>query len=359
MTRRINIARSLALLLILALVALVGTAVREVTDGPPTVKALDPLDPPHVKMTGYLTAQGPLVTGVRSVPVLVYHELNNGCRASAPVCEPHTYQGAVDPESVSTTQFARQMEYLHQAGYHTVTMTQYLAWLSNRDMLMPRKPILLIADNGIGPFLLGAQPVLLKYRFYMTAAVVTGFADGAAGHCPDVSLQPGCGKDNKHWDLTWEQLRSLGGEYNFILEAGRSGHFQQDYDPHCRMFYTCRLPGETIGAYQHRVVSENVAGRAELARELAPRVSTSAWVAPYGDLGYPQCAQSDCTPQDSTSPRGWLVRWAAGQYQAVFVEDAFRNGFAHERFRIDVNGWMNLAYFESLIQADNAAGDFR
>lgn len=356
MTRRIHMARSLALVLILALGALVGAAVSEVTGGPPAAKGSGPRP---VKLVGYQTAQGPLATGVSDVPVLVYHEMNSGCRASASVCEPHPYGGAVDPESVSATQFSLQMRYLHTAGYHTVTMTQYLAWLSNEDTPMPRKPILLIADNGIGPFLLGAQPILLKYRFYMTAAVVTGFADGAAGHCPDPSLQPGCGKDNKDWDLTWDQLRSLGGEYNFILEAGRSGHFAQDYDPDCRMFYACKLPGETAGAYEHRVVSENAAGRAELVRELASRVSTAAWVAPYSDLGYHQCARSDCTPQASTGPARWLVSWAASEYQAVFVEDAFRNGTAHERFRIDVNGWMNLAFFKSLIGADSAAGDFR
>lgn len=349
MRKRLIVARILGVLLVVSVGSLIGSAASEVVAG----------TPPVVTTVSYRGAQGPLVHGVRNVPVLVYHEINDGCSASASVCQPHTYAGGSDPESVSTAQFARQMKYLHDAGYRTVTMAQYVAWIRNENAPMPRKPILLVADNGIGPFLDAAQPVLLRYRYYMTAAIVTGFADGASGLCPDPSLQPGCGTQNRNWDLTWPQLRALGPEYNFILEAGRSGHFLQAYDPRCQEFYPCRLPGETVAAYERRVATENARGRGELKQQLKSRVNTQAWVVPYSDLGYHGCALAGCTPQDSNGPRGWLARWAAGQYQVVFVEDAFRNGIARERFRIDINGWMDMDYFVGLIRADIEAGDFR
>lgn len=343
------VARILGLLLVVSVGSLIGLAVSQVAAG----------SAPAVANVSYRGAQGPFVHRVQSVPVLVYHEMNDGCSASASVCQPHTYGGTSDPESVSTAQFAEQMKYLHDAGYHTVTMAQYVAWIGNEDAPMPRKPILLIADNGIGPFLDAAQPILLRYRYYMTAAIVTGFVDGASGVCPDPSLQPGCGIQNRGWDLTWPQLRALGPEYNFILEAGRSGHFQQTYTPRCQQFYACMLPGETVAAYERRVESENGDGRRELKQLLKSRVNTQAWVVPYSDLGYQRCALADCTPQDSNGPRGWLASWAAGQYQVIFVEDAFRNGVARERFRLDVNGWMNMDYFVGLIQADVDAGGFK
>jgi hypothetical protein len=345
----VGVARLLAVLLVLGLAALVGSAVADVVVS---------IGTPALATADYRGSQGPLVSGAASVPVLVYHEMNNGCSASDQVCEPHVYGGVSDPESVSSAQFGAQLRYLHDAEYHTVTMAQYLAWIDDANAPLPTKPILLIADNGIGPFLESAQPILRRNRDYMTAAVVTGFADGAAGVCPDPKLQPRCGSENRNWDLTWPQMRDLGGEYSFILEAGRSGHFEQSYNPHCQMFYACKLPGETVANYERRVASENAAGRAELEQQLGSRASIAAWVVPYSDLGYPQCAQFNCTPQDSTGPPGWLVSWAARQYRAVFVEDADRNAIANERFRIDVNGWMNLSYFKSLLTADTLAGDF-
>ena len=48
----------------------------------------------------------PTQAGAAGIPVLVYHEMDNGCAPSAPVCHAH------DPESVSRTQFASQMAYL-------------------------------------------------------------------------------------------------------------------------------------------------------------------------------------------------------------------------------------------------------
>jgi hypothetical protein len=335
-------------LLVVSVASLIGSAVSEVAG----------VSAPAVATVSYRGAQGPLVHDVRIVPVLVYHEMNDGCSASALVCQPHVFGGSSDPESVSTAQFAGQMKYLHESGYRTVTMSQYVAWIRNENAPMPSKPILLIADNGIGPFLDAAQPVLLRYHYYMTAAIITGFADGASGLCPDPSLQPGCGTQNRGWDLTWPQLRALGPEYNFILEAGRSGHFLQNYDPRCQQFYACMLPGETVASYERRVRTENSDGRTELKQQLMSRVNTQAWVAPYSDLGYQKCALADCTPQDSTGPRGWLASWAAEEYQVIFVEDAVRNGIARERFRIDVNGWMNMDYFTGLMQADIDAGDF-
>ncbi|HEY6279201.1 MAG TPA: hypothetical protein VIX86_23045 [Streptosporangiaceae bacterium] len=303
----------------------------------------------------------PTQTGAAGIPVLVYHEMDNRCAAAAPVCN------APDPESVSKAQFTSQMNYLRAQGYHTVTLAQYLNWLADPAAVLPRKPILLTVDNGIGNFLEGAQPILARDGYTMTAFVVTGFADGASGICKPpqriagrpVNVQPGCGRDNYGWDLTWKQLRGLSPRvYSFALEAGASGHFPQTYSRTCPYFYPCRVPGETTRAYQARVTSEISSGLAELAARLPGRVNTHAWVVPYSALGYRPCHGPYCTPQPSTGPRGWLPRYAAARFSAVFVEDAFRNGVQHERFRFDVSGPLTEAAFQARLQALITASSF-
>lgn len=301
-------------------------------------------------------------TTASSVPVLVYHEMNNGCDSTAPVCV------AKDPETVSTTQFTNEMSYLVKAGYHTINLTQYNAWLNDGKIKLPAKPVLITADNGIGNFLEGAQPILEHDGFQATAFLVSGFAYGAAGTCePAVvvagksyDVQPGCGSGNKGWDLTWPQLKALNPNvWSFALEAGPSGHFVQNYNSNCQVFDACEIPGEVNTVYEARVNSETSTGLRDLNAMLPGRVNAADWVVPYSDLGYSRCAQSDCTPQASTGPSGWLVNYAADHFTAVFVEDAFRNGVEHERFRFDVNGQDTEKYFQSAITSFTSAGDFR
>jgi hypothetical protein len=296
-----------------------------------------------------------------SVPVLVYHEMGNGCAATALTCK------SSDTETVSAAQFRSEMSYLLAAGYRTISLGQYEAWLRDPRTLLPRRPVLLTADNGIGNFLEGAQPVLERDGFTMTAFLVSGFADGAAGSCePGLAVaglrygvQPGCGAANKGWDLTWAQLKALSPRaWSFALEAGPSGHFVQDYDRGCRVFDACEIPGETTAAYEARVRRDITAGLREMGSRLPGRVNRDAWVVPYSDLGYHRCAQPDCTPQPSTGPAGWLARYAASRFAAVFVEDAFRNAFRGERFRMDINGSYTAHDFANLLTSFTAAGDF-
>ena len=250
---------------------------------------------------------------------------------------------AADPETVSTAQFTAEMAYLVRAGYHTVTMAQYIAWLGNGKTKLPARPILITADNGISSFLGGAQGILARDGFTATAALVTGFADAASGICAPRTgareVQPGCPEVNEFWDATWPQLRDLDPHvWSFILEAGLSGHYVQDYDSRCTVFDACMMPGETAAEYESRVAAELSAGMSALNRELPGRVDSQAWVVPYSDLGYRRCRQLDCTPQPYTGPRNWLAEYAKAHFRAVFVEDAYRNGTGHERFRFDVNG---------------------
>jgi hypothetical protein len=305
------------------------------------------------------TAQTP-GPSIADIPVLVYHELNNGCAPTAAACN------AKDPESVSTAQMTAELSWLHSQGYRTVTLTQYLAWLKGDTSGLPTKPLLLTFDNGIGNLLQGAIPILQSLHYSAVPFLVSGFADGAAGVCHDtpisgqsaINTEPECPTANYGWDLTWAQLQALPTSvYQFSLEAGPSGHFVQTYDPDCYQFYACMAHGETVAQYQARVQADQNTGISEIKKHLK-NVNVNAWVVPYSDLGYPRCSQSNCTPQNSDGPTGWLQSEAAGKFQAVFVEDANRNGVMNERFRFDVNGWMTQSEFQTMLSGDIAAGSF-
>lgn len=285
-------------------------------------------------------ARGPLPY---TIPVLDWHELNNGCSPTAPVCN------ASDPESVSTAQLTAELAWLRAQGFNSISASQYLAWTEGRNLSLPSSPILLVADNGIEPFLVGAAPVLQQYGYTMLVSVVTGFADGASGDCPEPEYEAACPLFNVGWDATWAQLRALPSVYSFIFEAGTAGHFVQTYDPACTEFYACLLPKETAVQYEDRVMSDITQGINELHRQLGRRVTDGLWVVPYGDLGYTACTMLSCVPQESDGPPGWLAAMGANNFGVVFVEDSFRNGIENERYRVDVQGWMTLTEFESQV----------
>jgi hypothetical protein len=289
-----------------------------------------------------------------SIPVLDWHELNNGCAATAPVCN------ASDPESVSTAQLTAELAYLKAQGYQTITPAQYKAWAKGQSVSLPAKPVFLVDDNGIENFLAGAEPVLAADHFTMAVAAISGFADGAAGKCTEPTYQPGCPVYNQYWDATWAQLKALPTSvYSFIMEAGAAGHFVQNYDPNCTAFYACEVPGETAAAYKQRVATDLSAGQSEIVSKVGwDRFTAGLWVVPYSDAGYQACTGVSCTPQSSDGPAGWLPSWTAANYPVAFVEDAFRNGIQNERYRIDVQGWMSESTFETMLNQNLASGYF-
>jgi hypothetical protein len=297
----------------------------------------------------------------KQIPVLAYHAMDDHCAASEPTCK------SVDYESVSAKQFQTEMQWLFAHDYHTVTISQYMEWLSNKRAMLPPHPILLVDDNGDTDFLFGAEPTLYHYRYTVAADIDTGFNQAATtGYCVPrlkvggrfYDVQPNCGGPNT-WNATWSQLEALSPQvYSYILEAGPDGHFQQTYNKNCWAFYACKMPGESVAAYKARVLADLHVGFVALAKYLPGRVTTSAWVAPYSDLGYP-CTGVSCAYENYTGPAGWLIDYAQTHFKAVFVQDAIRAGRDHERFRYEIHNTTTLAQFSSLLTKYLADGDFK
>lgn len=118
-----------------------------------------------------------------SVPVLMYHYVRI-------VENPEQDQLGVSL-SVTPENFEKQMAYLYENGFSTITPDTLWAAI-NKQTTLPTKPILLTFDDGYSDFYDQAWPVLNKYNLKSTVFVVTGFLDD----------------DQKRY-LTWAQVKEL------------------------------------------------------------------------------------------------------------------------------------------------------
>lgn len=99
------------------------------------------------------------------VPILMYHYI----RVNPVASDWLGYRLSVPPPD-----FAAQMDWLAQNGYHPVTMREVLAFLGGHTGL-PSKPIVLTFDDGYADFYTAALPVLRAHDFTAVSYVVSGF----------------------------------------------------------------------------------------------------------------------------------------------------------------------------------------
>ena len=180
---------------------------------------------------------------IGSVPVLTWHQMDNGCAPTAATCDNPKYSA----NSVTQRQFYDQMSWLHSHGYQTVTARQYVSWATGGQVMLPAKPVLLTADDGIANFYAGATPALQHFGYTMVSMVASGFAQGA---------QDGQ-RQYKGWDATWTQLSNLpSGTWEFAFHAGPAGHVVAS-GTDCPYFYPCQRPAEAAAAYQARAAHDD------------------------------------------------------------------------------------------------------
>lgn len=142
---------------------------------------------------------------MRPVPVLMYHHVN-----------PH--KG--DMVTVTPTTFERQMEYLHEAGFKTLTLDELLSYIKG-DMVLQQKAVVVTFDDGWLDNYIYAFPVLKKYNVHASVFIVTDIIERASrggGKPPAVVpthresklvMQQGEGHlVFLNWDITTEMARS-------------------------------------------------------------------------------------------------------------------------------------------------------
>ena len=175
--------------------------------------------------------------------------------------------------------FTADMTALHDAGYHSITLQQYLDWEAGKNPVLPSKPILLTDDDG-DVSTMQMTSVLQSNGYTMVAFIVTGFID-----------------NNDDFNVTWAQLQSMvaSGTWEVAFHAGADGHYnladptdlppsQSSVVPSAPYFYADFLPGETDAQYQTRVTTELDQGMVKL-KQMIPTAYTNVFAVPWNDYG--------------------------------------------------------------------------
>ncbi|MBC8531335.1 polysaccharide deacetylase family protein [Gehongia tenuis] len=97
------------------------------------------------------------------VPVLMYHHLLKSG-------ENKRYKG--NEIVVTVENFQKQMDYLHDNGYHTVTLSELSRFLYHGGTL-PEKPVLITFDDGYYSNYQYAYPILRQYGYTAVVFLVT------------------------------------------------------------------------------------------------------------------------------------------------------------------------------------------
>jgi hypothetical protein len=264
------------------------------------------------------------------IPVIAYHGVTR---------DPAVVQGAADIHffDVRLPAFEAQMAYLHDAGFDTITPSQYKKWTHGEEVSLPAKPILITFDDGQTSAQV-ATPVLDRHGFVAVMYVASGFADGTFG---GPNGEPG-------WYLTWDQLKEMRASGRWIVQfhAGPMGHAYVDdpADPTCHHFYPCRL-GEDDATYEERVKSDVAQGLGAMrsAFDLPDDWRGSTFAVPW----------DDAASTETTEP--WLGAYFADQFPVVFVQDNYTGDVNNQRYRFEVHNPFDLDRFKSGLDSPNFA----
>lgn len=215
---------------------------------------------PRVALTPrmkYMWKHFPSFHGV--IPILAYHGVN-------------TEENYL---SVTQKRFAQQMLALHTAGFHTVTMAQYVRYKKTRSTDgLPSNPILLTFDDGRLDSYRGADQTLARFHDTAVIFVVAAWPESRPG-----------------WALHWSELAKMqeSGRWDVQEHAG-AGHHHIRVSPSGKRgeFYAYRAwkngARESYDAYKHRVTHDVKWGEYML-RQHIPDYRPQAFAVPYSNYG--------------------------------------------------------------------------
>jgi peptidoglycan/xylan/chitin deacetylase (PgdA/CDA1 family)/nucleoid-associated protein YgaU len=147
--------------------------------------------------------------GYQLVPVLVYHNISAQEKGRL---------------SIAARNFEAQMRQLHDEGFQTVSLADFLAFTAGRRQL-PRRSVLLTFDDGYKSFVQYARPTLKDYGFGATLFVYSDFIGAGSG-------------------LSWQDLRALS-EQGYDVQAHSKSHANLR-----------RKDGESEAVYAKRIEAE-------------------------------------------------------------------------------------------------------
>ena len=140
------------------------------------------------------------------VPVLLYHGIAPACAFSDQTDAAY----GLDPE-----EFAKQMTFLHTAGYQTITLEKFRRFVAGDEMSLPPHPLLLTFDDARADSWTGGDAILEQLGFNAVMFVDVGRVEAG---------------DPEY--LTWDELETMeaSDRWELQLHSGE-GHRQIRYGP--------------------------------------------------------------------------------------------------------------------------------
>lgn len=104
-----------------------------------------------------------------SVPILTYHRIVKKSNMS----KQHYIDGEINPMVVSKEMFAKQMAYLKNNDFVTLTLSELFSYLTE-ELDIPEKSVVLTFDDGYKDNYIEAYPLLKEYDFFAVNFLITG-----------------------------------------------------------------------------------------------------------------------------------------------------------------------------------------
>ena len=240
--------------------------------------------------------------------VLGYHEIADKDQALVP------------GYTVTPTEFAQQMAWLHEHGYHFVSAQAVRDDAAGRKPL-PDKAVLLSFDDGYRSVYTQAFPILQQYHAPALVAVVGAWLEPRSGR---VNFD---GRELPRTDmLSWAELKTMVdsglvevGNHTYAMHEGVPGNPQGNREPAAttREWLPAQHRYESEDRYRHRVAADLARNNALLKAKLGAAPRVIVW--PYGHyndearkiatrLGMPMGLTLDDGPNTKQTPLSMLRR---------------------------------------------------
>ncbi len=199
------------------------------------------------------------------IPVLVYHGI---------ITDPNWKP---DGTNISLQDFQNQMFALKAAGWQTISMEDYLAFIQNKKQL-PEKSFLLTFDDGRKDSFYNGDPVLRAVGYEATMFVITGASmdDGPSPfHLSREELQQMI--KTGRWEMGSHTQNGHGSVP--VNSAGKWNHFLTN-----EMWLAGKNKLETEPEYLKRITTDLEGAKLDLENKLGVK-PVLAFAYPYGDYG--------------------------------------------------------------------------
>lgn len=199
----------------------------------------------------------------QAVPVLVYHDFWD---------KPSDGRNRF----TSGASFAAEMEYLHNNGYHVISLKKLINYMESGESI-PEKSVVITFDDGYEGNYTIAYPILKKYNMPATIALIAGF-----------ELYPNPEED--HPRLTWEEMREMeesglvdiqAHTYDLHYRADTNGEgSRQKPAVTARAYLPDKERQETPEEHEDKVYKDFLKARTTIESKLNKKVDTMIW--PFG-----------------------------------------------------------------------------